>query len=149
MSILSLPTRSRNCIRGFGIMPPFTAKRTQPRCNAVEIALEHYSHTLSGKSRFDIEILVVVAVVGLQPYRATSIQEIFYIEIAYELVVVQRLVAIAEITVHQQTVIQQMAGQRQIHLHIRKIALIAPEIRRYIPVVAQLAEHIAELRRYC
>ena len=94
-------------------------------------------------------ILVVEVIICLQSHRAAAVEQILDVEVAYEIAVarVHRVIAIAKVAVEQQSVIKQLARQRQIHFNVAEVAFIATEIRGDAPIVAQLTEHISQLAR--
>lgn len=75
--------------------------------NIVKIVLEHDAYALGGVGCTDVIVLVVVVVVGFQANGALAIEEIFDVEVADELVGVERFVAITEVAVEEQSVIEQ------------------------------------------
>ncbi len=77
----------------------FLSQRTQKGEYVVKVAFEHYAYALSGQRALQIIVLVVVAVIGLELYCAGSVEQIAYVEVTDEAVVVERLVAIAEVAV--------------------------------------------------
>ena len=85
------------------------SQRTQEGEDIVKVALEHHSYALCGQSATQIVVLVIVAVVGFETYRSGAVEEIFDVKVAYERVVVKRFVAVAEVAVEQQAVVEQMA----------------------------------------
>lgn len=113
---------------------------------AVEVAFEHHTDALGGLGRAQVVVLVVVAVVGFQAPASFAVEQILKVEVADELTAVQSVVAVAEVAVEQQPVVEQPRRQGHVHLHVAEIATVAAEGRRDVPVVGNLPEQIAELR---
>ena len=112
----------------------------------VEVAAEHNAHALCGGGGAYVVVLVVVAVVSLQAPCAAGCEQVFDVEVAYKLVCVQALVAVSEIAVEEQTVVEQSARQCHVYFHIREVAAVAAQIGRDAPVVAQFAQHARQAR---
>ena len=72
----------------------------------VEVAAEHDAHALGRLRRPHVEVAVVVAVICLQAPCASFVEKVFYIEVAYKLVAVERFVAITEVAVENQPVVE-------------------------------------------
>ena len=110
--------------------------------------LEHHAYTLSGEGALDVVVLVVEVVVSLEANVAVLCEQILYIEVAYEVGVsgIHRVVAVAEVAVEEQSVVEQLARQSKLHLDVTEVALVAAEVRRYAPVFAELTEYAAQLR---
>ena len=117
----------------------------------LEIEFKFHTHALSGHCAAHIIILVVEVIICLESQGAPSVEQILYIEITYEIAVagVHAIVAITEVTIEYQSIVEQLTRKCQVHFHIGEVALIASEIRRYASVFTQLAKHIRELRREC
>ena len=112
-----------------------------------EIVTQHDAHALGGEGRLDVVVLVVVVVVGLEPYGAALVEQILQVEVADEGIVVHRVVAVTEVPVENQPVVEQLAREGQVYLHVGEVALFAAEVWRDVPVVAQLSQDVAQLRR--
>lgn len=87
----------------------------------VEILAQDDADTLGGQGRAQVIVLVVVAVIGFQAEVARTVKEVFKLEVSDKLVGVQALVAIAEIAVEKQPVVEQPRGQGDIDLNVREI----------------------------
>ena len=112
----------------------------------VEILLEDDAYTLSGEVGLGV-IAVVGFVIRFQTDIAGTVYEPFGLEVAYEVGVRHRVVAIAEVTVYEQTVIQQLPGKHCLELHVCPAFFSGAEVCAEVPVVAvdNLRECIVQL----
>lgn len=67
--------------------------------HAVEVALEDDADTLCRRRRAYVVVAVVEAVIGLETYGARAVEEVLKVEVADELCVVERFVAVSEVAV--------------------------------------------------
>ena len=69
------------------------------------------------------------------------------LEVAHEVGVRQRIVAIAEVAVNEQAVVEQLAGQHALELHVRPPAFAGAEIGAHVPVVVvdDVGKRVAQL----
>ena len=120
---------------------------TQEIKRGVEIVLPDDAHTLSCQGVAHIVILVVEVIVSLKSQCATAIEQIFDVKITDKIAVagVVGVVAVAKIAVEDETVVEQLAGESQIDLHVAKVAFLASEVRRDAPFLAHLSQHAREL----
>lgn len=81
----------------------------EPGGEGVEVAAEHYADALGGGGGADIVVLVIVAVVCFQAPCPLGCEQVLNVEVSDELVGVQRFVAVAEVAVEQQSVVEQTA----------------------------------------
>ena len=107
---------------------------------------ENEADALGRQGGFNVEVAVVEVVIGFQAPVALARQQVFDVEVANELVGVQSFVAITEIAVEQQAVIEQVAGYCHVEFHVGEGAAVGAEVGGEGEVVAELAENVAELR---
>ena len=74
----------------------------------VEVVLEHDADALGGQRVADVVVLVVAAVVCLQSEIAVLCEQVLNVEVSDKAVAVHRVVAVAEVAVEQQAVVEQM-----------------------------------------
>ena len=112
--------------------------------------LKDDAHALRGHGVAHVVVtLVVEVVVSLEPHGALPVEEVFEIEVADKVAVarVVGVIAIADVAVKDEAVVEQLAGERHIDLDVAKVATVGAEVGRNGPIVAQLAQHGGELRR--
>ena len=85
----------------------------------VEILLEDDAYTLSGEVGLGVIAVVGFPVISFQTDIAGTVYEPFGLEVTYEVGVRHRILAIAEVTVYEQAVIQQLPGKHCLELHVR------------------------------
>ena len=112
----------------------------------VEILLEDDAYTLSGEVGLGV-IAVVGFVISFQTDIAGTVYEPFGLEVTYEVGVRHRILAIAEVTVYEQAVIQQLPGKHCLELHVRPAFFSGTEVCAEVPVIAvdNLRECIVQL----
>ena len=109
--------------------------------------LPHNAHALGGEGVAHIVVLVVEVVVGLESQRATAVEQILDVKVANEVAaLVVGVVAVAEVAVKQQSVVEQLAGEGKVDLHVAEVAPLAAEIGRDAPLLAHLAQDVGQLR---
>lgn len=84
-------------------------------------------------------------VVGFQPQVSAAVQEIFNVEITDESCLRRGPVAVAEVAVYEQAVVEQAGGESQIHLSVGEVSFVAAERRRDAPFVGNLSEDVCDL----
>ena len=110
--------------------------------------LEYHSHSLCGHGIAHVVVLVIEVVVSLEPDRALAVEQVFQVEVSNEVAIatIEGIVAITEVSVENKTIIKQLARECQVDLHIAKVALVTTQVRRNLPVVANLSQYARELR---
>lgn len=73
----------------------------------VEVVFEDEADALGGQGGLYVEVAVVEVVVGFEAPVAASVEEVFDVEVSDELVVVEGFVAIAEVAVEKEAVVEQ------------------------------------------
>ena len=87
--------------------------------------LPYDAHTLSGVSVGPVVVLVVEVVIGLEPESALAVEQVFQVKVADEVGVarVVGVVAVTEVAVEQQPVVEQLAGERYVHLDVAEVGV--------------------------
>ena len=91
---------------------------TQETENVVEIVFEHDANALGGSGGAHVVVLVVVMIIGFQAYSALTVEEILDVEVADKLIGIERFVAVTEVAVEQQAVVEQARREGEIDLDI-------------------------------
>lgn len=112
-----------------------------------KVAFEYEAGTLCGEGRLDVVVPVVVVVIGFEAEVSVAVKQVFEIEVADEGVVAGGVVAITEVSVEYQPVVEQLTGKGQFKLDVRKIAFVASDLCTDVPFVADLPQQVVELRR--
>ena len=109
----------------------------------VEVVAQQYTDALCGEccSR---EIAVVGLIICFKAYITAFVQYPLYVEVSDEAVIGNRVVAVAEITVDEQSVIEQSSAEHTFDLHTVPSLLACCKVAREVPVVivGYLREHI-------
>ena len=79
---------------------------TQETENVVEIVFEHDANALGGSCCAHVVVLIVIMIIGFQSDSALTVEKILDIEVADKLIGIERLVAVAEIAVEQQAIVE-------------------------------------------
>ena len=99
-----------------------------------EIFAQDDANALCGQSIVDRIIAVVVMTVGLGADGAARIHQEFNVKVANQRAVLivhhHRIlgVSISEVARHQEAVVEQTGRDRNVHLHVGEVALVASEI---------------------
>ena len=109
--------------------------------------LPHDAYSLCREGIAQIVVLVVEVVIGFEPEGSLAVEQVFQVKIANEIGVtrVVGVVAVTKVAVEQQAVVEQLARQGHIHLHIAEVTLIGAHIGRNRQVVGHLAQNVAQL----
>ena len=101
----------------------------------IEILFEDDAYPLGGEVGLGI-IPVVCLVIRFQAYVAGAVHKPIGFEVAHEIGVGHRVVAVAEVAVDEQSVVQQLSGEHRLELHIGPAFFSGTEICAEVPVVA-------------
>ena len=113
-----------------------------------EVVFENDTYALCCQGVAHIIVFIVVAVVCLQADIAVFCQQVLNVEVADKVVAVHGVVAVAEVAIQQQAVVQQSAGKGKFHFHVREVAFVAVEVRCNGPFVAELSQYVRQLVGY-
>ena len=86
-------------------------------------------------------------VVGFQSYIAAFVEQVFEVEVADKRIVVDGVVAVTDISVDDEPVVEELARQCYFDLYIGKIAFVAAQIGSDIDVFIDLPQQVIELAR--
>ena len=100
----------------------------------VEIFLENNTDTLRSQIRTGI-VTVVRFIVGFQPDFSGASNQPFGFEVTHKVRIGHRIIPITEVSIDEQTVIQQLTGQHAFELHIGPSLFAGTEISSYIPII--------------
>ena len=113
----------------------------------IEVAFQAYAYALRGDGRFG-EVAVVGFAVGFQAYVSAGGEQPLHVEIADEIACCGGIVAIAEVSIDEQAVVQQASRKQAFHVHVAPTHFAGAEVGADIPIAVvpeYVGEHLVEL----
>ena len=113
-----------------------------------EVPLEEQADALCGEGGLG-EVAVVGLVVALQADVAGGGEEPLDVEVAHEVGVGELVVAVAEVAVDEEAVVQEASGEHALDFHVRPALVARAEVGAEVPLAAvdDVGEHVVELSR--
>lgn len=106
-----------------------------------EVFLKHDTHSLGGERPFQIAVHVIGMIVGFQSDFAAFGQLIFKVELTHEVVLLLvGIVSVAEASVEQQAVVEQLAREQHLHFCILYAVVAGADIRSDLYFIRQTVE---------